>query len=206
MSTVDPLGIVIVEQASGTVKLSDLLLPRVARGDASAVSACLDRYGGLVWSLACRLASSDPEDATQDVFVHLWQNAGRFREDRGTEVAFVSTLARRRLIDRRRRAGRSPEMVSLDGEWVADDARAPEAGILASEERAQVSRCLGKLKDRDREVVVLSVYEGQSQSEIAERLQTPLGTVKTLIRRALIQLRDCMRFSISTRSSGGVLS
>lgn len=186
--------------------MSDLLLPRVARGDASAVDACLDRYGGLVWSLASRLASSDPEDATQDVFVHLWQNAGRFREDRGTEVAFVSTLARRRLIDRRRRAGRSPEMVSLESDWLADDSRAPDAPLLESEERAEVTRCLGKLKDRDREVVVLSVYEGQSQSEIADHLQAPLGTVKTLIRRAFIQLRDCMRLSVRTRSSGGVLT
>jgi len=197
---------VTLRPASEVVKLQDLLLPRVAKGDASAVDACLDRYGGLVWSLACGLASADPEDAAQEVFIHLWQNAGRFREELGTEVAFVSTLARRRLIDRRRRASRAPEIVSLDGEWMVDATNDPAAQVVASEEKAQISRCLGKLKERDRDVIELSIYEGQSQTEIAERLQTPLGTVKTLVRRALIQLRDCMRLSVRTPSNGGVLT
>jgi RNA polymerase sigma factor (sigma-70 family) len=186
--------------------LQDLLLPRVAQGDPTAVDACLDRYGGLIWSLACRLVPSEAEDAVQEVFVDLWQNAWRFRTDLGSETAFVSTLARRRLIDRRRRAGRAPTVEPLEDIWTTDQHVTPFGQLAASEEQAQVARCLEKLKERDRTVIELSIYEGQSQSDIADRLQTPLGTVKTLIRRALIQLRDCMRLRMRTTPSGGVLT
>lgn len=180
------------------------LLPRIARGDSAAVDEFLERYGGLVWSLAVRLARADAEDAVQEIFIDLWRNAGRFREEAGSEVAFVSTLARRRLIDRRRRTISNWKSTALDQNWADETHVSPVMKLEATEDQQQVRDCLGGLKDRDREVVELSVYEGQSQSQIAERLDKPLGTVKTLIRRALAQLRDCMRFSVGRASPGGV--
>lgn len=172
--------------------MRDPILPRIARGESGAVDECLDRYGGLVWSLAGRLAPTDAEDAVQEIFIDLWKNAWRFRDGIGTEVAFVSTLARRRLIDRRRRADRAPPAVPLDPTTPAD-AKQPATDLAAAEDLERVRQCLGGLKDRGREALELSVYDGLSQSQIAERLGAPLGTIKTLIRRALLQLRECVR-------------
>ncbi len=174
------------------MKLPDPILPRIARGESAAVNECLDRYGGLVWSLVRRLAPADAEDAAQEIFIDLWRNAWRFREGCGTEVSFVSTLARRRLIDRRRRGERIPVVLPLDPNS-ADEKSLYSAKTDAPELVEQVRHCLANLKNRGREVIELSVYDGLTQSQIAKRLETPVGTVKTLIRRALIQLRDCVR-------------
>jgi RNA polymerase sigma-70 factor (ECF subfamily) len=179
------------------------ILPRVSQGDSRAVDECLDRYGGLIWSLCCRLAPNDAEDAAQEIFIDLWRNAWRFRESAGSEVAFVSTLARRRLVDRRRRCARSLQASAFGPIEPADGARTPDAELAATEELDRVRRCLSSMKDRDREAVELSVYEGLSQSEIAERLQAPLGTVKSLIRRALVRLRDCVKFDVRPALEGG---
>lgn len=171
----------------------DPVLPRVARGEPAAVDECLDRYGGLVWSLARRLAPLDAEDAAQEIFIELWRNAWRFRHEMGAEVTFVSTLAQRRLIDRHRRALRSPTMSPLDSQTAIVETKNSALKMEIMEDLQKVQHCLGDLKDRGREAVLLSIYDGLSQSEIAQRLDAPIGTVKTLIRRALIQLRECVR-------------
>ena len=90
------------------VNLQVPLLPRIANGETAAIDECLDRYGGLVWSLARRLSPSpsDAEDAVQEIFVDIWRNASRFREDVASEVTFVAMLARRRLVSRMRRSQR----------------------------------------------------------------------------------------------------
>ncbi len=143
-----------------------------------------------MWSLAKRLAPTEAEDAAQDIFIDLWKNAWRFREGIGSEAAFISTLARRRLIDRRRRGEKSPRPISLETA-IPDGKGDPQTMMEAAEDLEQVRRCLATLQDRQREAVELSIYEGLTQSEISERLDAPLGTVKTLIRRGLIQIRDC---------------
>ena len=200
---------VAARRADLSTKGNDLhvpLLPRVALGEPAAIDECLDRYGGLVWSLACRMAPAraDAEDAVQEIFIDLWRNAWRFRPEAGAEVAFVSTLARRRLVDLQRRVARKRPAESLDSRNVDVPAPPVEAAVELAEDVERARNCLKQLKDRDREVIELSVYAGLSQSRIAERLDAPLGTVKTLVRRALIQLRDCMRFSSPTAPAEGI--
>ena len=85
----------------------------------------------------------------------------------------------------------------------ADGGKSPAAELAAKEEIDRVRQCLGSLNDRDRQAVELSVYDGLSQSQIAEKLATPLGTIKSLIRRALIRLRDCMGASVRPALEGG---
>lgn len=189
---------------TGCSTLIDPILPRIARGESAAVDECLERYGGLVWSLACRLAPSSAEDAVQEIFIDIWRNAWRFQEGAGTEVSFVSTIARRRLIDRRRRSQREPRVEQLDSTLAAAAKQATSGRVDAAEELEHVRRCLGGLGDRGREAVELSVYDGLSQSQIADRLDAPLGTVKSLIRRALIQLRDCVQSASRLALNGGV--
>jgi RNA polymerase sigma-70 factor (ECF subfamily) len=169
------------------------ILERIAAGDQAAVQECIDAYGDLVWSLARRFLrnDADAEDAVQDIFIDLWGSAARYDRNVASEVAFVSTIARRRLIDRLRQFKRKPGMDSLDDEEAGD---AMQPSVLAPNEEesdvAVVERVLATMEPEHREILALSLYEGYSHSEIAERLSLPLGTVKTRVRRGLIYIRD----------------
>lgn len=171
------------------------ILQRVAVGELSATRECLDRYGDLVWAMARRYLRSraDAEDAVQDVFIDVWRSAARYDSSMGSETTFIATIARRRIIDRIRRAGRSPVTESLDDE----DCEFPEPGVPATSEQdaevALVERALGTLDPRHRQVLALSLLEGFTHDEIAERLAMPLGTVKTWVRRGLIHVRGVLR-------------
>jgi len=173
------------------------ILERVAAGDTAAVGECLDRYGDLVWSLARRYLrnAADAEDAVQDIFIDIWGSSGRYDRNIASEVAFISTIARRRLIDKIRAAERRPLMDSLD-----DDEGAPiDPGIPATvEDDTEVSiveRVLAEMDPEHQKVISMSLYEGYSHSEIAERLSLPLGTVKTRVRRGLIHIRQQLNIS-----------
>lgn len=173
------------------------ILERVAAGDTAAVSECLDRYGDLVWSLARRYLrnASDAEDAVQDIFIDIWGSSARYDRNIASEVAFISTIARRRLIDKIRAAERKPLMDSLD-----DDEGAPiDPGIPATVEDDTevtiVERVLAEMDPEHQKVLSMSLYEGYSHSEIAERLSLPLGTVKTRVRRGLIHIREQLNIS-----------
>ena len=173
------------------------ILERVAAGDPSAVKDCLDRYGDLVWSLARRYLrnAADAEDAVQDIFIDIWGSSGRYDRNIASEIAFISTIARRRLIDKIRQAGRRPPMDSMD-----DDEGTPvDPGIPATvEDDAEVTiveRVLAEMDPEHQKVLAMSLHEGYSHSEIAERLSLPLGTVKTRVRRGLIHIREHLQIS-----------
>lgn len=175
------------------------ILERVAAGDPSAVNECLKRYGDLVWSLARRYLrnAADAEDAVQDIFIDLWRSAARYDRSIASEVAFISTIARRRLIDRIRQAERRPQTDSLD-----DDEGAPiDPGIPATVEDDTevtiVERVLAEMDPEHQKVLCMSLYQGYSHSEIAERLSLPLGTVKTRVRRGLIHIREQLQITAS---------
>jgi RNA polymerase sigma-70 factor (ECF subfamily) len=171
------------------------ILSQVAKGDSKAVSELLDRYGGLVWSLARRLCfeASEIEDAVQDVFVALWQGAHRFDRSLGSEETFVAMVARRRLIDRRRRAQRRQQSI------VAADVsltQSPDCGPLHAERSEQAQRAasiLATLRPEQESCLRLSIYQGLSHEQIARATGIPLGTVKTHVRRGLIALRDALQ-------------
>lgn len=174
--------------------MSKTILNRIAGGDAAAVEECLNCYGGLVWSLACRfsLNDSEAEDAAQEIFIDLWRNAWRYDETRGTEIAFVSTLARRRLIDRNRKLQRTLSARNLPDFQQIIDGSTVELSSNASDDIERLKQCLKLLRDKDKLVIELSVYSGLSQTQISDTCEIPLGTVKTVIRRVLIGLRKCM--------------
>ncbi len=190
----------------GTTRLTTAqsILERVAAGDTAAVSECLDRYGDLVWSLARRYLrnAADAEDAVQDIFIDIWGSSARYDRNIASEVAFISTIARRRLIDKIRSAGRRPLMDSLD-----DDEGAPiDPGVAATvEDDTEVSiveRVLAKMDPEHQKVLSMSLYEGYSHSEIAGLLSLPLGTVKTRVRRGLIHIREQLKITAPTDSTG----
>ncbi len=163
------------------------LLSRIAHNDPQAVRECITRYRGLVWSIARRFtrSTSDAEDAVQDVFVAVWRSAARFDETAGSEATFISTIARRRLIDRLRRDQRRPVTETLEGELVDHG----NDRIEARAEAALAARAISRLRPVQRDVLVLSAMHGMSHGEIADTLNLPLGTVKTHARRAMIRVR-----------------
>ncbi|NIL99216.1 MAG: sigma-70 family RNA polymerase sigma factor [Planctomycetales bacterium] len=171
-----------------------LLLPQIACGEETAVHQCLDRYGDLIWSLARRLlpTSADAEDAVQEIFVDIWQNAERFDQEIASEKTFVVMLARRRLIDRRRKLGRSVQGQPIDEAALERPDRQQVDTVELADEAARANRCMEKLHQDQRCVLELAIYHGLSQSQISAHVGAPLGTVKARVRRGLIHLRDCM--------------
>lgn len=207
-NNVDEVGmltdLVVLLVLSKELDLQLPLLTRIANGDTRAVDECIDRYGGLVWSLARRLSTSvaDAEDAVQEIFLDLWKNADRFRGELGGEATFVAMLARRRLIDRLRKSRRELESQPID-ELTLQHAAPPQTSPAElAEEAARAAACLEGLRKEERNVLELSIYHGLPQTRIAEQTGLALGTVKTLARRGLSQLRDCMKVRSQRRREG----
>ena len=182
--------------------MKESVLVRVARGDSQAVRECIDEFGGLVWAIARRMTRSraDAEDAVQEIFVDVWRSANRFDAAQGSEKVFITTIARRRLIDRMRRARMSHLM---DGEESLEDVRwAPpgdEGEIRVEAERA--AAVVARLRPEQRKVLRMGLLEGMTHSEIATATGMPLGTVKTQMRRGLIQVRQWMKLG-NTATAG----
>ena len=169
------------------------LLERIAAGEPEAVKECMDRYGGLVWSLARRhlRQNADAEDAVQEVFIEVWRNAGRFDPAIASEATFIATISRRRLIDRQRKQSRTVATRSMVEEPAAGSpAGQDQVDVQEDARRARVS--MGRLRTEERRVLELSLLEGLTQSQIAEVVEMPLGTVKTHARRGLARLRQML--------------
>ncbi|MBX3364946.1 MAG: sigma-70 family RNA polymerase sigma factor [Phycisphaeraceae bacterium] len=179
----------------------ETVLPRVVRGDPEAMDACLDRFGGLVWSLARKLSRSmaDAEDAVQEIFLDVWKSAPRYDPTIASETAFVAMIARRRLIDRQRRQGRRPQE-----EMLVEDARTsgpPESGEDSSraEDVLRADAAFQRLSVEQQKVLRLAIHQGLSHDKIAKATGLPLGTVKTHARRGLIKLRELMGVAPASR-------
>jgi RNA polymerase sigma factor (sigma-70 family) len=187
--------------------VAESLLQLVAGGDAGAVGRVLDRYGGLVWSLARRSCpnAADAEEAVQEIFLEVWRSAGRFDPAIAAETTYIAMIARRRLIDRRRKAGRMVEA----GAIVTDPAGAPDRGLAlaeVSDEARRAAEVVAELPADQQRVVRLSVLQGLSHEKIAATTGLPLGTVKTHVRRGLIRVREALESQRKGRSSVGAAS
>lgn len=170
------------------------LFERIANGDSSAVKECMDVYGGLVWSLSRRFTESaaDAEDATQEIFLEIWKSAARYDSSMGKESTFITTIARRRLIDRVRAYNRRPATEEYDDTLSVDPQTVDQSAGAVAVDVATAQRALAKLSDDQREILLLGIVEGMTHSEIATETGKPLGTVKTQMRRGLIKLRETL--------------
>ncbi len=176
------------------------LLPLIAVGDVSAVDRFVERYGGLIWSLAKRMTRSlhDAEDAVQEIFIDLWKNAAAFRPDRGSEIAFVSVIARRRLVDRIRKNTSSLQVTNLSDHSAMETATSSHDSLEVADELKKVRRCMDQLTANTQSVLKLILQEGMSHQEVSSSLCLPLGSVKSFARRGLLSLRDCVKRPLTT--------
>jgi len=178
-------------------------LERVALGEPGAVEACVDGYGGMVRALALRLLPehADVDDVVQEIFVELWRTASRFDPARGSDRGFVAMLARRRIIDRRRRMDRRPTTTRLAP--ARDRADDQHERTLGRVEAGVAREALEVLSDEHRSWIMMSVVEGWTHREIAESTGTPLGTIKSGIRRGLAKMRDMLEPRLDARELEG---
>jgi len=173
------------------------LMQAIAGGDRSAVSDLYDRHAPLLLAICRRVLkdASEAEDVLTDVFFEVWSRRDRFDATRGSPLTYLVTLTRSRAIDRKR-SRRARPMVSDNPEITTEPAATaptPFQSTELNEQRESIRAALATLDPAQREAIECSFYEGLSHSEIAEKLQKPLGTVKTYIRQGLIRLRDRVR-------------
>ena len=169
------------------------VLPAVAAGDRSAMEACLQRYEGLVWALARRMLGecSEAEDAVQEIFIELWRSAGRFDPVQGPEATFVATIARRRLMDALRRRARRPSLIPMETD-PQDEPVAAEEPDGMDDHALRALRVLRSLPSDQQRMIEWCLADGLSHADISARTGTPLGTVKSVIRRGILRIREAL--------------
>ena len=181
---------------AGRTEADSRVVSRLAAGDMRAAEELYDRYAGQVLALARRILrdDGDAEDVVQEVFSQAWRSAQRFETTRGTVAGWLLVMARTRSIDRLRvrqarpdtRSNVSPDTLTSSGISAPDQ-------MLSDEQAVRIREALKGLPEAQRSALELAYYEGLTQSEIAQRLTEPLGTIKTRIRTALATLRQRLR-------------
>ena len=170
----------------------EALLALVARGDEQALAELYERLGRTAYGLAFRILRDDAlaQDAVQEAFLSVWRGASTFVGDRAKPSTWVLTLVHRRAVDLvRREERRRAEPLDAAGE-PADVAAAEEPEHVAR--RQVVREALRQLPAEQREAIELAYYGGYTQSELAERLGQPLGTIKSRMFAGLSRLRDLL--------------
>ena len=171
----------------------EALLCSVASGDQAAFEAVCAHAAATVFGVA-RSVLRDPfqaEEVSQEVLLEVWRTAPRFRPGRGSAMAWVTTIAHRRAVDRVRSEHRSAERQQRAARHEVAYDEVAEV-VEARLDRERVRRCLGSLTELQRESVTLAYYGGYTFREIAGLLGVAEGTVKTRMRDGLIRLRDCL--------------
>ena len=168
------------------------LLAVVARGDEQALATLYDRYDRVAYGLAYRILRDQAlaQDAVQDAFLSVWRTAASFDPLRGKASTWLLTLVHRRAVDAVRREDRRRAQPLDDAPIASGDATDETAELR--EQRRAVQAALAQLPPEQREALELAYYGGLSQSELAERLGVPLGTVKSRMFAALAKLRDLL--------------
>lgn len=171
------------------------LLRRIADGDGAAFDLFVKRMEKLVFSTVFRVLNDvqDTQDVSQEVFLQIWQKARLFNEKLGRPTTWTATLARNRAIDRVRQKQRQSRLVdSFEEKMRPDDVEKVDSlDLLSAKERGQeVRTAVMDLSPGQREAISMAYFEGLTQTEIASRLNQPLGTVKARIRRGLVKLRE----------------
>ena len=171
----------------------EALLSLVATSDEQALGELYDRFGGVAYGLALRVLRDESlaQDAVQDAFLAVWRTADRFLAERAKASTWILTLVHRRAVDLvRRQERRRGEPLESAPEPVASEQVEEQAAIRF--QRQVVQEALRRLPPEQREALELGYYAGLTQSELAERLGQPLGTIKSRMFTGLTRLRDLL--------------
>ena len=175
-----------------------MLIQRTAAGDKQGFGQLYDRFSGAMYGTAVQILgdTAEAQDVVHDIFVMLWEQAGRFDPQRGSAFAWAITLVRNRAIDRVRRRRRRNELLSNaapdDLGYTDRHAMSGDLSAERSEEARRVRAAVAELPLEQKTALELAFFRGLTQEEIARALPAPLGTVKARIRRGLLKLRDSL--------------
>lgn len=185
-----------MEQDERAVELE--LLARIARRERAAFEALYDRYANILYATAMKFVKegADAQDVVQDVFIQIWDKAKLYDPAKGKPLTWALTLTRNRSIDRIRSIQRRTRLRDqFEKETVADESaafREALSGVDAGDKNQILRDAVSRLSPEQRKVIELAFYEGFTQSEVAERLGQPLGTVKARARRGLMKLKEIL--------------
>lgn len=174
-------------------RLTDALT-RVAGGDRSALRTLYSLTSAKLFGICLRICQDNggAEDVLQEVYVKVWQRAGRFDPARASPITWLAAIARNAAIDWRRAQAPRREDALDPALVVADDRPLADAQIEADEDGARMSRCLDTLERQIGQAIRAAFFGGLTYAQLAQRDGVPLGTMKTWIRRGLMQLRTCL--------------
>jgi len=173
----------------------DQLLIEVAEGSRNAFESLYREASSRLFAICLRMLPdrAEAEDALQEVFTTIWHKAHQFDPQRASAKAWLAMIARNKAIDRLRASpGRGHNAPIEAAEDVADTGPSPLQSAERGDESARLEQCLRQLDDRRRSLIRAAFFEGSTYEELAERIASPLGSVKSWIRRGLLQLRGCL--------------
>ena len=170
------------------------LLGQVAEGRRDAFETLYRQTTSTMLGICLRVLRDreEAEDVLQEVYLTIWRRADRFEASRASVMAWISTIARNRAIDRLRARGPLAFAEPVENLEIEDGAPPADALVAAAQEGAALSRCLSELDARAAAVIRTAFYEGVTYEALAQRLGAPLGTVKSWVRRGLLKLRACL--------------
>lgn len=173
----------------------EALLSQVALGNREAFEALYRGTSGQLFGICLRVLAerSEAEDALQDVFTAVWRKAAQFDATRASAIAWLAMIARNKAIDRLRSLPARKVRTDLElAQELEDPGASPPQQAQTASERVQLERCLDQLEPRRRALIRAAFFEGCTYEELATRLESPLGSIKSWIRRSLLQLRECL--------------
>lgn len=182
-----------LNQSSAIPATTKSLLQRISENERGAMEECIQLFSGLVWNLVKRRVASQSaaEDLVQEIFTEIWKSAGRFDPSQGTETTFIGMIARRRTIDWTRKQMSAPALEPLPDQ--IDEVSAAEASPASDEyDRERVQHAVSQLSEQTRQLFHLHFDQGLTQQEIAACTELPLGTVKSILRRGLLEARSIL--------------
>lgn len=171
------------------------LLAQVARGDRAAFAKLYDVVSGRLFGIIGRILprAELAEDALQETFIRIWQRASSYDETIASPMAWMATIARNQAIDlKRRSAERLAAAASELDETLADESPDPESLAGQAGDLRRLGECMQGLPNERQQLVLLAYRQGFTREELAERFKRPVTTIKTLLRRSLIALKECL--------------
>jgi RNA polymerase sigma-70 factor (ECF subfamily) len=168
-------------------------LARVADGDQDALREVYDSTSAKLFGVCLRICQDREaaEDVLQQVYIKIWHRAGRFDGHRASPITWLCAIARNAAIDWRR-ANATVHLPESAAAAVADTSPLAPELIEGAQQRARIFDCLEMLEDRPRSAIRAAFFDGLTYSQLAEAMAVPLGTLKSWVRRGLIQLRGCV--------------
>lgn len=171
----------------------DAILAACAAGDRGALKALYDREARWLMGVALRIVRQHQlaEDVVQDAFLQIWRAAGTFDAARGSGRGWIYTVVRHRALQEIRKRGRELPVATEGIERLTDDRQAMNVDPHDIDS-TELERCLAQLDPQRRACILHAFVEGYTHEQIAARLDTPLGTVKSWVRRGLLALKECL--------------